>query len=105
VLANLKGIEDQEFGGTDEFLTKLEATIGVAETAVFKAVILKHTTSKPVSIGDWDKNSLADIYESPARTINPAIKLLTVADRLEITYDLTPSTTVFAVVYLRATPD
>jgi hypothetical protein len=106
VLANLEGIRDQEIGGTDEFLTKLEATIGVAETAAFKSVILKHTTtSKPVSIGDWDKNSLADIYESPARTINPAIKLPTVADRLEITYDLTPSTTVFAVVYLRATPE
>ena len=106
VLANLEGIKDQEIGGTDEFLTKLEATIGVIETAAFKSVILKHTTtSEPVTMGDWDKNSVQDIYESPIRRIDPAIKLPTVADRLEVTYDLTPSTTDFAVVYLRATRD
>lgn len=106
VLANLKRIKDEEIGGTEEFLTKLEATIGVTETAAFKSVIQKHAkTSEPVTMGDWDKNSVPDIYESASRTFEPAIGLPTVADRLEITYDLTPSTTDLAVVYLRATPD
>jgi hypothetical protein len=55
-----------------------------------------------VTLGDWDQDTLPDIYQSLALTIEPPIKLPNVADRLEIEFDLTPSTTDFAVVYLRA---
>ena len=57
-------------------------------------------TGDPVTLGDWDENLLLDEYQSLELAIDPPIKLPNVSDRLEIVYDLTPSTTDFAVVYL-----
>lgn len=54
----------------------------------------------PVPLGDWDENLLLDEYQSLELTIDPPIKLPNVADRLEIVFDMTPSNTDFAVVYL-----
>jgi hypothetical protein len=54
----------------------------------------------PVILGDWDQDSVPDVYQSLELTIDPPIKLPNVADRLEIVFDLTPSLTNFAVVYL-----
>jgi hypothetical protein len=53
-----------------------------------------------VTLGDWDQNLLLDEYQALELPIEPPIKLPNVADRLEIAYDLTPSATDFAVVYL-----
>ncbi len=54
----------------------------------------------PVTLGDWDENLLLDEYQSLELAINPPVKLPNITDRLEIVYDLTPSATDFAVVYL-----
>jgi hypothetical protein len=54
----------------------------------------------PVPLGDWDQNLLLDEYQSLELTIEPPIRLPHATDRLEIVYDLTPSATNFAVVYL-----
>lgn len=56
-----------------------------------------------ITLGDWDKDLTPDIYESRALTLDPAVNLPSVEDRLEISYDLTPSNIDFVVVYLRAT--
>jgi hypothetical protein len=55
-----------------------------------------------VTLGDWDQNLLLDEYQALELPIEPPIKLPNIADRLEIAYDLTPSATDFAVVYLGA---
>lgn len=54
-------------------------------------------------LGDWDLNNLPDIYQSLALSIDPPIKLPSVADRFEITYE-TAALNHVAVLYLRATP-
>lgn len=58
------------------------------------------TAGDPVALGDWDENLLLDEYQSLELPIEPPLKLPNVTDRLEIVFDLTPSTTDFAVVYL-----
>jgi len=56
----------------------------------------------PLTLGDWDEDSVADDYDVSALEIDPPIKLPRVADRLEISYK-TPAFDQVAVVYLRAT--
>jgi len=58
------------------------------------------TVGDPVPLGDWNENLIIDEYQSLELPIEPPLKLLNVADRLEIVYALTPSATDFAVVYL-----
>jgi hypothetical protein len=101
VLKQLKSIQEQEVEGEGEFLNLLKETIGDAQTTNFKAVILKHS-GREITLGDWDEDIVPDEYKSLALTINPAIKLPTVADRFEISYE-TPAFDHVAVVYLRAT--
>ena len=57
-------------------------------------------TGTTVPLGDWDENLLLDEYESRELEIDPPIRLPNATDRLEIVYNLTPSATDFAVVYL-----
>lgn len=103
VLATLKGIKDKEVGGEDEFVSLLEATIGVADTAAFKSVILKHAaTLEPTILGDWDENSIPDKYESVQFRVIPSIRLTGALDRFEIAFEH-PELNEVAVVYLRAT--
>jgi hypothetical protein len=103
VLAALQGIKDVEVGGEDVFVALLEATIGVPDTATFKAKIMKHSAIlKTTILGDWDENSIPDEYESVQLTINPSIRLTGAVDRFEITFEH-PALDKVAVVYLRAT--
>jgi hypothetical protein len=108
VVDALKAIKDKEVGGEDEFVALLEATIGVPDTTNFKAEILKNAaTSKPVTMGDWDKNNIPDEYQSQQFRVEPSIQLVGVSDRFEITYvDPNFDPIKFdnvAVLYLRAT--
>jgi hypothetical protein len=104
VLAQLLTIKDKEFSEQENFITVLKATIGDAQTETFKKQILAQAANpRPVALGDWDDDKIPDRYESLGRTIEPPIKLPSIADRLEIVYEMTPSLTDFAVVYLRAT--
>jgi hypothetical protein len=102
VLTGLEGIQDQEVGGEDAFVSLLVATIGPADTAAFQTIILKHSaTSEPTDLGDWDENDTADKYESRQFLVTPSIELPRVTDRLEIAYQHLQLDQV-AVVYLRA---
>jgi hypothetical protein len=101
VVGLLDGIEE-EIVGEDEFVARLEATIGVADTAAFRSQILKNAaTSKPVVMGDWDINNIPDNYESVEFHVSPPIRLTSVTDRLEIAYEHSTLNEV-AVIYLRA---
>lgn len=98
----LEGIKDNEVSGADEFVALLEATIGSGPTTTHKDVILKHAaTLKPIVLGDWDGDGVADEYNSVQFRINPAIKLALASDRLDIAFENSAFDEV-AVVYLRA---
>jgi hypothetical protein len=56
----------------------------------------------PISLGDWDKDGRADIYQTLALSVTPAITLPEVIDHLEISYSGKSFDRV-AVAYLRAT--
>lgn len=56
----------------------------------------------PVTLGDWDADGVPDGYQARALTLEPAIQLPGVADRLEVTYQASAFDQV-AVVYLRTT--
>lgn len=110
VLTKLEAIKDQEVGGEDEFVALLEATLTVAELNAFKATILKDAaTSTSMTLGDWDKNGIADKYDSVQFRCKPPIVLTGVSDRLEIAYldpvfnELTIKFDQVAILYLRAT--
>jgi len=103
VLTALEGIKDLEVGGEDKFVSLLEATIGVPDTATFKSKILKHAaTLKTMTLGDWDENNVPDEYESVQFRVNPSIRLSGAVDRFEIAFEHAALDEV-AVVYLRAT--
>ena len=98
----LEGTKNTEIGGEDEFVAFLETKIGAADTAAHKAIILKHSgTSKPFTMGDWDKNDIPDEYQSFQFRVTPSIQLAGVTDRLEITFE-NPKFDQLAILYLRA---
>ena len=98
----LDGTKDKEVGGEDEFVAFLETRIGAPDTAAFKTLILKNAgTSKPVTMGDWDKDDIPDVYRSLQFRVIPAIQLTDVSDRLEVTYQ-DPKFNEVAILYLRA---
>ena len=102
VVGQLQGIKDTEVAGEAEFLALVEATIGPAETATFRDVILKRSALlEPIILGDWDLDGVADEYKSSQFRIDPRISLTTVNDRLEIAFEH-PELSEVAVVYLRA---
>jgi len=104
VVDGMEVIKDEEIGGEDEFVTLLEATIGPADTAAFRAIILERAaTSTPVTLGDWDENNIPDEYQSLQCRVQPQIRLTGVADRFEVTYiDPNFKFDEVAIVYLRA---
>ena len=109
VLEALEAIKDQEVGGEDVFVTLLTTTLTASDLAAHKTAIMKHAaTSKPVSMGDWDKNDIVDEYRSVQFRVKPSIRLAGVTDRLEIKYldpafdELTIKFDKVAVLYLRA---
>jgi hypothetical protein len=55
-----------------------------------------------ITLGDWNTDGTADIYQSKALAIEPAIELPSATDRFEIAFQ-NPSFNQVAVVYLRAT--
>jgi len=102
VVSQLEGIKDTEVAGESDFLVLVEATIGPAETATFKDVILKRSAVlEPIILGDWDLDGIPDEYKSSQFRIDPSIRLTTVNDRLEIAFEH-PELSEVAVVYLRA---
>jgi hypothetical protein len=56
----------------------------------------------PVTLGDWDLDSVPDSYQARELAIGQAVQLLGAADRLEVTYQAGAFDQV-AVVYLRPT--
>jgi len=102
VVSQLEGIKNEEVAGQTNFLALVEATIGPAETATFRDVILKHSAVlESIVLGDWDSDGVADEYKSSQFRIDPSIRLTTVNDRLEIAFEH-PQLSEVAVVYLRA---
>ena len=102
VVSQLEGIKNEEVAGQTNFLALVEATIGPAETATFRDVILKHSAVlESIVLGDWDSDGVADEYKSSQFRIDPSIPLTTVNDRLEIAFEH-PQLSEVAVVYLRA---
>lgn len=102
VVGQLEAIKDIEVAGQNDFLALVEATIGPAETATFRDVILKHSAVlDPIVLGDWDLDGVPDEYKSSQFRIEPSIRLTTVNDRLEIAFEH-PELSEVAVVYLRA---
>jgi hypothetical protein len=65
----------------------------------FKAAF--QDTGDTVTLGDWDGDGVADVYQSLTLSIEPAVTLPTVRDRLEVTYGAAKFNQV-AVAYLRA---
>ncbi len=55
----------------------------------------------PITLGDWNRDSLPDSYQARMLAIEPAIRLPGVADRLEIAYQGAALDQV-SVIYLRA---
>jgi hypothetical protein len=103
VVTSLTALKDQEVAGENEFVALVQATIGPADTATFKAQILQHAaTLTPVTMGDWDKNDIPDEYRSLQFRVQSPIQLTGVTDRLEIAYEHSNLNQV-AVFYLRAT--
>ena len=102
VIGLLEGIKDTEVAGESEFLALVEGTIGPADTAAFRNIILRHSAAlEPVVLGDWDSDGIPDEYKSSQFRIDPSIRLITVNDRLEIAFEH-PELNEVAVVYLRA---
>jgi hypothetical protein len=77
-----------------------EGRVTFASLSAFLAAL--SAAGSAVTLGDWNEDGLPDNYQSLALTIEPAIKLPSAVDRLEIAYENSALDQV-AVVYLRAT--
>lgn len=59
-------------------------------------------TGDPIALGDWDNDSVPDQYQSKVLSFEPAIRLMSASDRLELAH-AENSLNQVAVVYLQAT--
>jgi hypothetical protein len=66
-------------------------------------VVDSQPVDAPLKMGDWDQDSAPDPYEAHVLALDPAVRLESSADRLEVAYQH-PALEDPAVVYLRAMP-
>jgi hypothetical protein len=57
----------------------------------------------PITLGDWNKDGIADEYKSSILMLAPPVGLPTIRDRFEVTYDSGGKFDRIGVVYLRLT--